>query len=360
MTKTYDRVLGIDFGNGNINIYASFNGEPYELTLPSSFMYKKDYGEAYGVGGEIELDEYNLEGQEYLWGKDLEDLEVINTFGHENRYSSKPFKTITQLALARAVRDLEIQPNEKILVVTGVPTKEKGNEKVEKALANAVRYNTVGLNKVAINNVEFIFNVEDVLVMPQALSSVLGFYYALDGSIAEPRFEDMKVAVVDIGGGTIDLEIIHKLRRLKAYDSIPVGFRDVYDMIREEITAFEPTAKINDYKLLKLITDERALQLDRYVYKPSRIRNAIEFTKSFHEGLDYLTVKMHEGIMNTWKNQSDLDMILIVGGSAELFKERLDNVMEGFVIPKDSGMTNARGYHNYGQAYASYAAEQEV
>lgn len=354
MTKKYDVVLGIDYGNGLVNIYSSKDGEIYSETLPSSFILKGDYGSQFAFSNdESDLDLYSYNGGEYLWGNDIEKQPVIDTFGHENRYKSIPFITITQLAIAKAVRDLEIQPTDKILVVTGVPTAEKGNKAIEVSLADAIKNSKTGLNKVAINDEEYIYNVEDVMIMPQALSSVFGIYYDEEGMVAESKYEDMKVAVIDIGGGTIDIDIIKNLRRLDVYESMALGFRDVYDGIRKYIKKFEPKANPNDYDLYKIINDNDNIRLNTFAYKPSAIRDSIDFTEEFYRQLDKVTMELHQLIMTKWKAQVDLDEILLVGGSAKFFKDRVKNIVEGFVVPNNCGITNAVGYHNYGKAFVN-------
>lgn len=365
--KTYDKVIGIDFGNGFVNIVVKDSkGLVFTKTLPSSFVKADTMGQSFGTSTR-DLMEFNIEGTVIKWGDDIARLDVIDTYGHENRYRTDMFKIITQLALGYIVRELDIQATDRLLVVTGVPTDESGNAVIEKDIATAIKGNSKGLNK--LTKIEYdengemveqdiMYCVEDVLVLPQGLSVVLGRYYNCEGMIENIDYEEMKVAVVDIGGGTIDIELVHELNRLNEHISIREGFRDVYNNIRAKIKESYPNATPNDYELLKIINDEESIRLDKYIYKPSKLKQGVDFTEVYKTSIDSLIMSIQRGLMNKMKSLTDLDEILLVGGSARLFEERLNDVMQGFTIPQDHAIANAVGYFNYGTYYNSVIGDE--
>lgn len=353
--SSYDRVLAIDLGNGLVKVRSvTSQGRDYELTFPSAWAYLKAVGES--VNNKVmDLDVFTIDDVEYVWGNDIVKVKDIKaTYGHENRYRTEAFKIMAKIVMAKAVSDLEIQPHEKILVVTGVPSAETGSER-EDDIAQAFRGEHKGLHEVGVNEEEVVFKVAHVEVMPQALSTVLGRYLDTFGGVGDEDYEEIKVAVIDIGGGTTDLDIVHALRRQKAYHSLPKGFRDVYDNIRSEINKKYPSHQVSDFKLLNVL-DETAEEGRRsrigtklkYEYKPSKLKEAVDFTKALEDGIRELSVDIQQAIMSKWKDQTDLDEILLVGGSAELFKEHIDEIVEGITIPANSGNSNVEGYYRYG------------
>ncbi|MEC0276876.1 ParM/StbA family protein [Peribacillus frigoritolerans] len=354
--KKFDRVLGIDLGNGLIKIRSvKPNGKDYSVILPSSFAYLKDVGDSVN-NTSLQLDVFTIDDVDYVWGEDINQVgEVKSTYGHENRYKTEAYKLMAKMVLARAVRDLDIKPNENILLVTGVPSAETGTEREEEIVAAFIgEGKQKGLLLVGVNGVEHIFKVVHVEVQAQALATVIGRYLATDGTVENENYEHWKVAVIDIGAGTIDLDIVHSLRRQKGYHSVPKGFRDVYETIRTGIAKIYPSHTVNDYELLGILEEtqkKNALTGKNeviYEYKPSHLRKSVDFTKDLHDGVKEVVVDVQQAIMSKWKNQTDLDEILLVGGSAELFKDHLNDIVYGITIPRNNGDSNVEGYFRFG------------
>ena len=351
----YDRVLAIDLGNGLVKVRSiTQEGRDYDLTLPSAWAYSKEVGES--VNHKVmDLDLFTIGDTEYVWGNEIVKVKGIKpTYGHENRYLTEAFKIMAQIAMAKAVHDLQITPQEKILVVTGVPSTQTGTSR-EEDIVEAFLGTNDGLYQIGVNEDEVTFKVAHVEVMPQALSTVIGRYLSEDGGVEDADYEEIKVAVIDIGGGTTDLDIVHGLRRQKGYHSIPKGFRDVYDTVRVAIKEEYPDHDVTDYELLAVLdeTAERSKKgsvktKQKYEYKPSRLKSAVDFTSALNNGILELSIDIQQAIMSKWKDQTDLDEILLVGGSAELFKDYIDRIVEGITIPANSGNSNVEGYYRYG------------
>jgi plasmid segregation protein ParM len=355
--KKYDRVIGIDLGNGLVKVRSvTKEGRLYSLILPSCFAYLKDVGESMNHSS-LDIDVYTIDDVQYVWGEDITRVgNLIYTYGHENRYKTEAYKLMAKIVIARIVRDLEIEANEKILIVTGVPSIETGTE-CEEDIANAFYGEDNGFHEVGVNDEEYTFRIAHVHVTSQALATVIGRYLDEDGSVLDEEYETMKVAVIDIGAGTTDLDIVHELRRQKAYHSVPKGFRDVYESIRAEIRKKYPSHDVHDYEFLKIIEnvqEEIKKKGDKakvkYEYKPSKLKESVDFTKALNDGIKEVVISIQQAIMSKWKNQTDLDEILLVGGSAELFKDYLESIVEGFTIPTNNGDSNVEGYFRLGMA----------
>lgn len=354
----FDRVVAVDLGNGLIKIRSIYkDGKPYSLILPSAFALLKEVGHAMNSNA-LDIDTYTVDGINYVWGADITRIEnFTTTYGHEGRYRTEAFQIMAKIVMARIARDLEIEAKEKILLVTGVPSIETNTER-EVELANAFYGNDAGFHEIGVGDDEVVFRIAHVQVTSQALASVIGRYLAEDGTVQDEEYEKTKVAVVDIGAGTTDLDIVHELRRQKAYHSVPKGFRDVYDSIRSAIKAKYPSHQVTDYELLDAI--ENAKKKPKKVtagsnepqtvfeYSPSVRATPVDFTKALNDGIKEVAMGVQQAIMDKWKEQTDLDEILLVGGSADLFKEYMDRVMFGITIPNNNGDSNVEGYYRLG------------
>lgn len=352
--KKYDRVVGIDLGNGLVKIRSAYkNGEQYSLILPSCFALQKDVGDS--VNSEsLKLDTYLIDDIKYVWGEDITRVgKVTVTYGHQNRYKTEAYLIMAKIVMTRVVRDLEIEAGEKILIVTGVPSKDT-NTINEAEIAKAFLGEDGGFHEVSIGLEDLQFRVADVHVTAQALATVIGRYLDDDGTVFDEEYETMKVAVVDVGAGTSDLDIVHELRRQNGYHSVKVGFKNVYDAIRAEIQKVHPSHEVSDYKLLSAIEEaQKASKKSKsdeviYLYKPSKLADEVDFTKALTDGVKQVAMEIQQAIMDKWQEQTHLDEILLVGGGADFFKGYLDKVVYGITIPENNGDSNVEGYYRLG------------
>lgn len=364
----YDRVVGLDLGNGLINTRsATTEGEEYRTTFPSEFAYQQDIGDQMDVGkkdSKLDLDTYEIDGSFYVWGKDISKLrETQPTSGYDSRYKTEAYRIMVSIALGRAVKDLNITPQEKILVVTGVPSNETNTvseDEITDAFLNGKGGNK-GLYKLKINDDEYIFNISHVEVTAQALATVIGRYLDVDGSVKDESYENSKVGVIDIGAGTIDFDVLDQLRRLRGHDSIPRGFNDIYEKIKAVIRKQYPAHRVNNFNLFKVIQDA---QKDRggntkeikYIYTPSKTKDGVDFTEAFKEGILEIATDIQQAVTSHWKDQTGFDEILLVGGSAKEFKKSLSKSIGGITIPQNSGESNVEGYYRLGMEILTYGS----
>ncbi|EOO44120.1 hypothetical protein CN553_12275 [Bacillus cereus] len=364
--KKYDRIIGIDLGNGLVKIRSiTREGRPYFKTLPSAFAFKKDAGESMN-NKSLDVDVFEIDDVEYVWGLEISKVDDIqNVYGHEGRYKTEAFKIMAKIVMAKVVHDLEIAPTEKILIVTGVPSGETGTSCEEEIADAFYGEDERGIHEVAVNEDEHIFKVEHVEVQAQALSTVMGRYLDEEASVEEEGYETWKVAVIDVGSGTTDLDIVSELRRQKTYHSVKKGFRDVYNSIRECIRKEFPSHTVTDYDLLHILeeVEEEATKKgitykDReYIYKPSKRAKAVNFKKAMEDGIKEVVIGIQGAIMDKWKDQTDIDEILLVGGGAHLFEDKISNIVYGITIPANNGDSNVEGYYRYGVYLNNLEAE---
>lgn len=339
--KRFDRVLAVDLGNGMVKIRSkNFETEmEYVVNLPTAWAYKRDASSSLHTK-QLDLDTYEVDGVEYVWGKDIAEVPNIKiAYGHENRYKTEAYKIMVKIALAKAVHELKIEPTESIYLVTGVPSEETGTVK-EDEIVEAFMGENNGIHEVGVNESEHMFKIAHVEVLSQPVATVLGRYLDEEGYEADAEYASMKVAVIDIGGGTTDLDVVDGLQRMRGYVSIPKGFRDVYDYIKQEIKEQYPSHNVHDYKLFKSLKSKR--------YKPSKRFEEVDFDDAMEKGINDVAIEIQQAIMNSWKDLTDIDEVLLIGASAKLFQDKLAKVITGMTIPANHDISNVEGYYRWG------------
>ncbi|WP_099301917.1 hypothetical protein [Bacillus sp. Marseille-P3800] len=343
--KPYDRVIGIDLGNGLIKVRSETSEAiPYLLTLASGYGFASSIGhDNYSTNkAAVELDVFNIRDNEYVWGEDVTKLdEFVTTFGYNNRYKSEAYKTMAQIVLSKVVYDLEIEENEKILVVTGVPSEESGTS-AEEGIVEAFLGDT-GKHQSTINGETKKYHVAGVEVVAQPVATVLGRYLDEDGFVENESYESMKVAVVDIGAGTTDLDIVDSLSRTNNYTSIKHGFKEIYNTVRTEVIEKQFLGhKVSDYRLFKSLNTKK--------YRPSMRYEAVDFADVYDKAVHVVATHVQQAILDTWDDQQDIDELLIVGGGVDEFQPYLSSIMEGMTVPENHSNSNVEGYFRYGKA----------
>lgn len=359
INKKFDRVVAIDLGNGLVNVRSVYSdGSPYSFTLPSAFAESKEVGSSVGgVGAKYDVQTFNVDGTEYVWGKDISKLSNLTHTASASigRYKTKNYRTLIKLILGKVAKDIDISPSEQIFVSTGVPSNQT-SEEVANLLKDAFygdseRYK--GLFKLTVDNQEFIINVGYVNVTSQPLATVFSYYLNVDGSTLDDELTEKTIAVIDIGGGTTDFDTLKNFNRLD-YSSEPFGFRNVYHAVRKEIEKGNSGRKIdvNDYEILEIIQNAEIAAKEnnttpRYTYKGSDRQPEVDFTDEYIRALNRLGMDINTAISDQWTDLESFDIVFLVGGSAKRVQPYID-LLENPKIPTNPGLSNVEGYYRFG------------
>jgi len=372
MSKTNYRVVGIDVGNGLTNVRSVYpDGSKYILTLPSIYNYASNEGHSLGFMSDssLSLDHITVDGVEYIWGEDIAYIEnhIETASPSEGRYKTSNFKTFVKIILGKVARDIQIKPDEKILIATGVPSSQTEKEEAVEGLKKAFlgeEGEFQGLHKVEVEGEQYIINVSNVIVTSQPLATVFGAYLDDEGTVADPTIPQKKIGVVDIGGGTTDLDtILPNLRRAPRPHSEDSGFNDVYTAIREHISnENNAQIKVNDYILLDIINKAEAKAKEEgkepvYIFKGSDRQKEVDFTKVYKNALVQLGRTINGAIFEQWKDFKSFDIIFMTGGSAERVAPYVE-ILDEPVFPEDTGLSNVEGYYRYGRAFLHKLLQQ--
>lgn len=338
-------VFGIDHGNNHVKAISSFTEKP--LLYPSYFSRPSDLGDveedllnpqnAYNLHRFIS---HTYKDEVYVWGEDIgKAKQFMTTNGKEGRYKQKPYLLLSEFIMAHLVKgaDTNLFPN--VTVVTGCPTREKGHA-VEGDLIKAFE----GAHVVSIDGEDKILTVKDVFVMPQPLGTILDLYLDDEGYVADESYEKKYVGVIDIGGGTVDIDGVKGLKRQKDdMDTFGPGVIDTYQRIANFIVEADPYSGATRSKV------EQQLAAGSEGYKISE-RSTIDIKEIKERVFRELAENLVNQVQSRWSTFTRFDEILLTGGGAAIphIAEAFRTLDKDITIIRDSQFANAKGFYKYG------------
>ncbi|MCP8969744.1 plasmid segregation protein ParM domain-containing protein [Ectobacillus ponti] len=323
------KVLVLDHGNGKMKLRSSL----HKSTTPSLVAFKKDVGKSF-TGDQLQVSEYETEMGQFVWGDDVSAVQAVYpTYGFQNRYKDTMYRTLTKIALATLAQKSYVQPHDEVVVVTGVPSNE-----VDTSAVTDLQAAFTGRHEVIVDGKPVHVNVVQTIVIPQPVGTVMSRYLDEDGFVAQDRYEDIRVGIIDIGTGTTDLDSINGLRR-EEHKSIAAGMKDVYQIIADYVNSENPNAKVEYYHIEPYFAEG--------IYKISE-RHSVNFEAVKMAAVFEVAEKIKTGIKNAWKTFDRFDEILLTGGGAKLFENAIRLLVEDVVVTADPQQDNAEGMYRYG------------
>ncbi len=197
MIKNYKRILGVDFGYGDVK--GSYRNEKGEIL---NFKFSSVVAEAPLQAEDMPL----MEKKRYFLGKDAlmrNSQDIIEISSYEN------LSTFSPLFLWKIMEILKLKPEDIDLIVTGLSLAQ---------VKNAKNFLTK-LSKFSINNEKFDFSGK-IKLLPQGV----GAKYALDYFFKDKRDHELDTFLIfDIGFLTIDaVDVMNSVVRkenLKGYEN---------------------------------------------------------------------------------------------------------------------------------------------
>jgi plasmid segregation protein ParM len=329
MVKFIEHVVGLDHGNGWVKV----KGEQRQIVLPSYIADFAKVGASYNDVAELKLNEYvssDYKKETYVWGEDVKRVAgATSTYSQNNRYSNKFYQLISLFAIYEGLGTGKRFDN--ILVVTGVPSDEKGTQSETDLIESLLGTHTINGKRIEI---------VEVIVLPQPLGTVMSLYLDNEGYIKDSKFQDGRVGIVDIGTGTTDLDIVSNLRRQDDYKSIPFGMMDIYTNVEKHLKS----KGVNNISIPKI---EEGWKLG--VYKTSD-RHVTSFGEHKVKAVEDVFKYISEGISLSWKDLKAFDKLILTGGGANTFKKHFDRYVDDvYDIPKNPQTANVEGFFNFGQ-----------
>lgn len=346
-----NKVLAVSLDLGNAKVKGLVEGKEKVMVLDNFIADAEEFVGDNEIWVEYanELNVYESqkhEKEEYVWGPGIKRATMpISTYNKNDRYNYKPYRLLAEFALAEMVHDLVEEGQIVDLVLTvGVPAEEKQIPKHESDL----RSTFVGLHTVKRNNKTVVFRVlEDTFtIMSQPTATPTSMFYSSDlTKIERPDLrinandEPARIGVVDIGGGTTDLDVLLGMKPVLANrKTVAMAMNEVHDNIGKAINRDMPEIRATAEKV------EREIIKNKNRYYVSNSQGTIDI--SGYQDNEYAKyMKVIVGAINkVWDNIATFDGILITGGGAvevfDLFKE-WNAICE--LVP-DAQVANVKGY----------------
>ncbi len=252
-------------------------------------------------------------------------------------YRTADYRRLMLASFGQATRGKGVR----LLVVTGLPVVyyQAGKAEVEALFTGVHRVEL--LNQPAQR-----IEVERCRVVPQPFGSI--FERAMDdsGRVVDRELAQGPTGVIDIGGKTTNLLQMTNFRDDSTRTtSVNVGAWNLVQAIQEFLERDYPDLELSQPEVMDAVKTGQVWYHDRFI--------------SLAPVIEPMTAEMAEVIESTamrlWHGAASLRRILITGGGAYLFGDRLvDRFRQAEIVP-DSRFANARGYWKYGNFLAIHS-----
>ena len=343
-------IFAIDLGNKRVKMKSG----RAEYVYPASYLNAENIATG-GLGGQaVEGNQmYQLPSDEdntFVWGENLEAYNIpekmIDTYTRTGRYTQKKAKRLLEFAIARLALDYPeaAEKGLKVHLILGVPTSDAHEQSKTLQLLKEL---ALLKHRVIINGVEVLVevpNAEHVTILPQYMGSAINAAYD-DTLHTVPKYKDGRIGIIDIGGGTILVNVMNQM------SPAPVGeerFEGVQVLIKEIATKINVT---KPFLIENLLREGNAS--GHYIYRPNRNeRDARDVTREVVREIDnYTRFMIAPLITEAFPDFETLDFVLVTGGGANIIsKDALkdeigDYHFERLVFVEDSEKANVRGFY---------------
>nr|VFJ42586.1 MAG: plasmid segregation actin-type ATPase ParM [Candidatus Kentron sp. DK]VFJ52774.1 MAG: plasmid segregation actin-type ATPase ParM [Candidatus Kentron sp. DK] len=328
-------ILGIDIGfgftkatNGKDSVvFKSIFGEAAHIQFRDQLM------DQAGPEGYLHLE---IDGVPYFVGELAERQSNVCSFTLDHSQFVESFaKTMALAAMASLMPE-----SGSVRVVTGLPVGYYQRQRDQIANILRGRHNLVQFDPKGTRR-ELSINVAQVQVIPQPFGTLLNHMLNDTVEIADKRFAQGKVGVIDIGFRTSDYTIAdatkYSERGSHTTDSgIAQGFALIANKLREV-----SGVNVELYRLY-----------DAVAKGAIKIRGkTIDITKLTEEVFTKLATAVATEVDRLWTEDWDLDLIVITGGGGGVLAPYLKPLLQGEVMAldasKDLRLQNVRGYWKY-------------
>ncbi|MEK5036330.1 hypothetical protein MKY96_33410 [Paenibacillus sp. FSL R7-0302] len=329
------KVLGLDHGNVWVKGYGHNGTSP--LLLPNQFIREDLLQTDPYFQSKLVLDTFSsnqYKEENYLWGQDIyKALNPINTFTSQDRYMQKPYKLLSEFALAEMSQD-----NDEILLVTGVPSVQKGT-KAEEQLKKVFE----GTHVITKNDEEQVAKVKEVQVLTQPLGTVMSIYLDDEGKVADEEAGEEYIGILDAGGGTFDVDGVKEMdAQSDDRATFHMGMYKVYQNIADWINRENPnagaTAKLVEFQILGDNPD---------TYKISK-RSSIDIKHPKDLYIRQYAEDVIPLINQRWTNRDKFDRLALTGGAAKPLYPYLLEWEKDLILVDNSQIANVIGFYRYG------------
>lgn len=329
-------VVGIDIGFG---FTKAFNGR-------DAIAFKSIFGEATDIQYREQLlgnprpEEHlhvELGGTGYFVGELAERQSNVRSFTLDQDQLISGFARIMAVA---ALTRLAAR-NEPLRVVTGLPISYYRRHREELAKLLSGRHEVASVDHTGQRS-ETVIQVSHARVIPQPFGSLFDHMLSELAEVADRRFVQEKIGIIDVGFRTCDCTIADRTRYsgrgsqttdsgiARAYAGIAAKLRELTGVNVELYRLYDAVAR-GAIKVRGKTVDLKPLVEEAFGKLASSIAGEVE---------------------RLWADDWDIDRIVITGGGGAALAPYLRPLLSGEVLALDAGadarMHNVRGYWKYG------------
>lgn len=321
-------IIGLDIGYRNVNIT---DGKE-TIIFPSTIALTRSV-QVESVPGSASYDILQFGGKSYLVGEAAENhSKFFRATLSRFRTGSEEYKVLFLYALYR----LFGKGKQKLQIVTGLPHSDLGDKKeVVKMLQ--------GSHRIKINGKVMAYKVDEVMVIPQPLGTLMGEIFGLENGKLMTVFPDLKhkpCCVVDFGGLTTGFMHFAGAYSTSKSTSIEIGLASyAIRQLQHEIR------RKYDAKISLMAADD-ALRTGTCLIsgKP------IDISKLSGPILDEIVQHVVSVAHGLWDDAANIEFIFLTGGGTHLLADRFTKAYNRPNIRKvkTPHIANVKGFHLFG------------
>ena len=328
-------IIGIDVGFGFTKAYSRQNSVIFKSLIgdAADIQFMSSMGDAAATANM----HITLDNKTYFLGSYAERQSSLTEYTLDQEKMVEEFIKILALAAAGICS----QTYGPINVVTGLPVAY-------------LKRDTKRLKQIIQGKHEIIYHHQDapdehkklvidkVHVIPQPIGSIFNLIFDDYGKISDKALAASKLGVVDIGFKTTDFSIFDHLQYIERGSStMDTGVSKCFSMIADKLRQ-ESGTNIELYKIFKFI-ESGVIKIRGKEYNMTNLKKRV-FT--------HAASAIASDLNRLWKNDWDIDSIIVSGGGSIPLAEFLIPSVEGNVIPIpksiDARFNNVQGYCKFG------------
>jgi len=328
-------IIGIDVGFGFTKAYSGQNSVIFKSLIgdAADIQFTSSMGDA----DPTDSLHITLDNKTYFLGSYAERQSSLTEYTLDQEKMVEEFIKILALAAA----GICAQAHGPVNVVTGLPVAYlKRDTRRLKQIIQGVHEITYHHQDAPDEYRKLI--IDKVHVIPQPIGSIFNLIFDDHGKICNRDLAASKLGVVDIGFKTTDFSIFDHLQYIERGSStMDTGVSRCFSVIADKLRQ-ESGINIEPYKVFKFI-EAGVVKIRGKEY------NVINLKKRVYT---HAASTIASDLNRLWKNDWDIDSIIVSGGGSIPLAEFLMPSVEGTVIPipesTDARFNNVQGYCKFG------------
>jgi plasmid segregation protein ParM len=351
-------LFALDIGNKQTKMIS----EKGEKVYPSYYTMSDDVGESIvPFEDKMSVHKYEVKidpGFEYAWGKEVSQIDTDNfldTLNFNDRYKTREFQLLSSFALGELAKDFKEAQKDvlRVEVVTGVPTSDFNEENVK----DIIKF-LEGAHEITIDDVKYSILVKKVHVLPQPLGTIYDKMLDKNGKLADPSFKEDNVTICDIGGGTLLIDTMKKLKLDKKQRvQSKRGTHNLFDKIVEKVSNDKNIPGLTKYKVEEIL---RAPIDGKFYYKPNK-NESYDITDVVAKSRVAFTREIINQLTGALKDTTSLDQVVFTGGGSSeniIDRKEVETRIKYSSFVDNAEFANAKGYFKYGKAVAKTESDE--